>query len=242
MEIRKTEFGVSNTGSTTSKRVDMIVQQIWYGKEDCDGHETEFTYDYTGLETANKFPWTHSKIVDSWRIGAGADLCGIAKTEGNHVKYVCKMPNHETDHHCQPGEIDHFGSVGVRVVLYATMKLKPKEVVEPPAVPVPSPTTEPTVTGEPTTKPSGTLDTPVKWDVEQGKAVWASDAPPDARARVPEPKPKSILEPIELEADFIKSTRSSVYHNPECGYVRRMKYPEEVQDVAGLRPCKRCKP
>jgi hypothetical protein len=124
MEIRKTDYMVRQTGRP---RIDGINHQVWYGPKDCDGHATTFTYDYTGEETANKVPGTHSTQVESWKLKVGTPLvtCAIINATGNHLVYSCQLTDASTHPSCRLGAIEHFDGAGFRLTLYATMK--PKE-------------------------------------------------------------------------------------------------------------------
>lgn len=126
MKTQKISFGVSRTGRP---RKDFIDHKITINRDDCDGHETTFTYDYTGLETAHKFPWTHSDKVESWRVNAAPSKglkpylsCKLieANTSGNHAEFKCKIDSKLPQ--CAPGTIEHFGGWTFRLLLYATMK------------------------------------------------------------------------------------------------------------------------
>lgn len=113
---------------TSSPRVDVIPYTANMTPSEC----TDFLvgeYDYTGHETENQHKFSHSTEVEKWALKMSTPerlkaMCEITEANGNHVKWHCKLAS--SDQHCQPGIIEHFGSVGFRLLLYATMKPKPK--------------------------------------------------------------------------------------------------------------------
>jgi len=67
--------------------------------------------------------------------------------------------------------------------------------------------------------------------------------PPEPPEPQPEPQPLPEPAPQPVPLEFVKSSRSSVYHRLSCYYVKIMKHKAPpFSSLDGLRPCRRCRP
>lgn len=103
---------------TNSPRIDTIEFDAVLTKDELET-PLKGEYTYTGLETENKYAYSHSDKVESWKIECRTknDLTfKITKQAGNTVEWECKLGKTQTTTH------PRFGSVVVRLLLKATMK------------------------------------------------------------------------------------------------------------------------
>jgi len=105
---------------TGKPRIDGINFRVTLTKDELET-PLKGSYTYTGQETAGRFSYTHSDIVDNWsaiyvNVPDRATV-KITKQEGNYVEWECGLIP-------VPGVTDNpdWGSIGVKIQLYATMK------------------------------------------------------------------------------------------------------------------------
>ena len=104
---------VSRTGRPRRDAVEFFV---YLTKDECS-KSLVGEYTYTGLETAEMYPDTHSTMVKKWSLVnryKQAD-CKIMEQDGNHVKFSCQCVS---DKICESSRPITFV---IRVLLYAEM-------------------------------------------------------------------------------------------------------------------------
>lgn len=113
-KIKMKRAFVSRTGRP---RRDAIEFFVYLTKDECT-KSLVGEYTYTGKETADQHPYSHSTLVKQWKLvnryKKQAD-CKIVKQDGNHVKFACQCVS---DKICNTSRPITFI---VRILLYAEM-------------------------------------------------------------------------------------------------------------------------